>query len=94
MKGEELRRIREHLKLDRVQFARLLGYTGTDRNDTMRIRKFENGRQQVPLYIARLAWLVLREFDGTGGDLPVFPEWPGYDYDHTPDHEMEDDDAA
>lgn len=95
MQGKEMREIRHQLRLDRLQFARLLGYTGTDRNNDTRIRKYENDRQQIPLYIARLAWLVLREWDGTG-QLPVFPEWPGYEFDHTPDpgHIEETDDAA
>lgn len=101
MKGHEMREIRDRLQLDRLRFARLIGYTGTDRNDVMRIRKYENDRQQVPLYIARLVWLLdhwASEAIAIGCPppelTPTFPEWPGYEFDHTPDHELEDDDAA
>lgn len=69
--------------MDRLQFARLLGYTGTDRNDVMRVRRLENG-QQVPLYLARLAWLVATWSRRTG-ELPPFPDWSGYQFDHSPD---------
>ena len=60
MQGNELKEIRERLGLERLAFARLLGYTGTDRNDEMRIRRYENqsDKYQLPLYIARLAWLI------------------------------------
>ena len=90
MQGSEMKQIRELLGLDRVQFARLLGYTGTDRNDETRIRRYENqsDQYQIPLYIARLAWLILRHHDNYG-ILPVFPEWPGYDFSHEPDHAAE-----
>ncbi len=83
MNGSELREIRRGLRMDRLQFARMIGYTGTDRNDIMRVRRHENG-QQVPLYLARLAWLVAAWARRTGA-LPPFPDWSGYDFDHTPD---------
>ena len=95
MQGSELKRIREGLGLDRVQFARLLGYTGTDRNDETRIRRYENqsDQYQIPLYIARLAWLIgcvihaghisPRSLRG-GID---WPRWPGYDFSHEADSE-------
>lgn len=81
--------------MDRLQFARVIGYTGTDRNDIMRVRRHENG-QQVPLYLARSIWMLAAWVRRTGM-LPPFPEWPGYDYDHTPDPDLltiEADDAA
>ena len=83
MLGSELREIRHRLQMDRLQFARLLGYTGTDRNDVMRVRRLENGRQ-VPLYLARLVWLVAAWVRRTNA-MPPFPEWPGYEFEHTPD---------
>lgn len=86
MKAQEFKNIRQQLGLDRVAFARLIGYTGSDRNDETRIRKYERGgkESQVPLYIARLAWMLLRHHDRTG-QLPVFPEWPGYVFKSEPD---------
>lgn len=86
MNGKEMAQIRGQLALDRVAFARLLGYTGTDRNDDTRIRKYENDKQQIPLYIARLVVMVLTYHTLTKA-LPEFPSWPGYDYDHSPDPE-------
>lgn len=72
--------------MDRLQFARVIGYTGTDRNDMMRVRRHENG-QQVPLYLARLAWLIVAWVRRTG-ELPPFPAWPGYEFEHTPDPDV------
>lgn len=85
MTGSELTKIRQQLDMTRLQFARLLGYTGTDRNDIMRLRKYEKDKKQIPLYIARLAWLIGEFCDDTDGYTPVFPAWPGYEFDHTPD---------
>lgn len=83
MQGSEMYEIRRRLRMNRLQFARLIGYTGTDRNDIMRVRRHENSKQ-VPLYLARLVWLIAAWTRRTA-ELPPFPEWPGYDYDHTPD---------
>jgi len=68
--------------------ARLIGYTGTDRNDITRVRKYETSTERVPLYLARLIWLieVCRE---TFGTFPKFPDWPGYEFDHAPDPQHE-----
>ena len=84
MLGTEFRQIRWRLQMNRLQFARILGYTGTDRNDVMRMRKYEGDKQQIPLYVARWAWLLVAWFDLTG-QIPQFPDWPGYDFDHAPD---------
>lgn len=86
MKGQEFKNLRQSLGLDRLQLARLLGYTGTDRNDVTRVRQYEgaHGKKQIPLYIARFVWLVV-EHKRLTGELPLFPVWPGYEYDHTPD---------
>ena len=83
MQSAELKQLRQHLGLDRLQFARLIGYTGTDRNDEMRIRKYET-TVQPPLHIARFAWLIDR-FRDLSGCMPQFPDWPGHDYSHEPD---------
>lgn len=99
MQAEEMKRIRKSLGMERIAFARLIGYTGTDRNSENRISAFENGRTQIPLYIARLVWLIDQirtkvihaDYDGIEGfDLdqsraPIFPEWPGYEFSHEPD---------
>lgn len=84
MTGSELREVRRRLRLERLAMARLIGYTGTDRNDTMRIKRLENSGDPVPLYIARLVWLI-EVWSRRYGELPPFPEWPGYDFDHSPD---------
>lgn len=84
VKGTDIRELRRRLKLDRLAFARLIGYTGTDRNDVMRVRKFENGVSQIPLYIARQLWLLGTHVRRTN-ELPRYPAWPGYEFEHTPD---------
>ncbi len=83
MTGSQMREIRRELRMDRLAFARLIGYTGTDRNDALRVKRHENGKQ-IPLYLARLLWLITVWTRRTG-ELPEFPSWPGYDFDHTPD---------
>ncbi len=96
MKGQEFKNLRQQLGLDRLEFARLLGYTGTDRNDVTRIRQYEgsHGSKQVPLYIARFVWLCVDHKLRTGL-LPLFPIWEGYEYDHNPDQRHKGaDDAA
>lgn len=93
MQSSELKKLRQHLGLDRLQFARLIGYTGTDRNDEMRVRKYET-TVQPPLHIARFAWLLDR-FNDLNGYLPQFPDWPGYNFAHDPDpqHQKEPSDV-
>ena len=84
MTGSQLREIRRRLGLERLGMARLIGYTGTDRNDAMRVKRLENSTDLVPLYIARLVWLI-EEFEQVQGYKPHFPDWPGYEFDHSPD---------
>ena len=84
MKPRELMELRKRIGLDRLQFARLIGYTGTDRNDEMRVRRLETGTDVVPLYIARLGHLI-ENYQIAFGRLPIFPRWPGYDFSHEPD---------
>jgi transcriptional regulator with XRE-family HTH domain len=87
MTGSEMREARRKLDLGRVEFARLLGYTGTDSNDETRIKQYENDRRPdgVPPYLARLIWLILIWHRNTG-DLPPFP---GYKYQQIEDPSRE-----
>lgn len=84
------------LELSKSKFARAIGFTGTDRNNTAKIREFENGRKQIPLYIARLVWLIGEIAAGVAEEPPdlwpsmvdedgkiIWPDWPGYDYSDT-----------
>lgn len=93
MHGNEFRSLREKMGLDRLAMARMIGYTGTDRNDVMRIRRLENSGEPVPLYIARLVWLI-DEYSEVQGWRPHFPDWPGYEFDHTPDPQHQEQDNA
>lgn len=96
MQGNEMKDIRERLGMTELQLARAIGYTGTDRNDDTRIREYERGKKQIPLYIARLVWLMARVIEGEWIDLwqPAdksvegFPDFPGYDFEHIPDSEV------
>lgn len=102
MNGREMFDIRQRLGLTRLELAREIGYTGTDRNDTTLIRRYENGQKQIPLYIARLLWLMGEVLESAGKELPIWPdelareertavqwpEWPGYEFEHTPDEEI------
>jgi hypothetical protein len=97
MQPHDLKQLRHSLGLDRLQFARLIGFTGTDRNDVTRIRQYEgtgNSSKQVPLHIARFADLIMRHYL-MFGKLPDFPDWDGYDFDHSPDpqHQKEPSDG-
>lgn len=93
-----MRVIRRRLGLTELQLAREIGYTGTDRNDDTRIREYERGKKQIPLYIARLVWLLGCLRQEVESDPPElwpsvvsedgkvdWPEWPGYEFEHIPD---------
>lgn len=84
MTGAELRAARRAMQLDELGLARLIGYTGTDRNDVTRVKEYERGKRQIPLYIAKLVWLA-QDFWFRHGHHPRFPDWPGYDFDHSAD---------
>jgi hypothetical protein len=84
MTGSEMREIRRRFRMERADFAKLIGYTGTDRNNELRVKRLENAGEPVPLYIARLVWLIAIWARGHN-QLPDFPEWPGYEFDHAPD---------
>ena len=73
MTGDQLKDIRRRLGKGRHDFALLIGYTGSDRNNDLRIRRLEAG-DQVPLYIGRLAWLIWVDYAEKG----VLPFWPEY----------------
>lgn len=85
MQGAEFRAIRERLGLSEAEFAAELGYTGKGKNRVKVIGDFEADRKRIPLYIARLAWLIddyVREGETMGMDravcMPDWPDWPGY----------------
>lgn len=88
MNGAEFKAIRMRLGLDQARFAAELGYTGKGRNRVMLIEAFESGRKRIPLYIARLAWLVDKVGSGDTVGTSVeplsrayiisWPQWPGY----------------
>ena len=82
-----MKRFRESLKMNRAEFGALLGYTGLPDNNALRVKRIERGRDPVPLYLARLIWLMQVWVRRTN-ELPPFPAWPYYDYDHTPDEEQ------
>jgi transcriptional regulator with XRE-family HTH domain len=84
MTGSELKKIRQKMGLERLELARLMGYTGSDRNDITRIKQYERDAKQVPLYIARLVWLLAAHQRRTS-ILPEFPGWPGYEFESKPD---------
>lgn len=104
MTGEEFRTIRKAFGMDRPTFSILLGYTGNETTNERRLQRFETNRMQIPLYIARLAWLLnqLRArrklldvlvdddvIDSRG--IALWPDWPGYDFESVPDQQEADD---
>ena len=69
----DIKDIRTRLGLGRTEFAlRVIGYTGTDRNNNLRVRRLE-AEEEAPLYLARFLWLVER-WVHEHGSLPVWPE--------------------
>lgn len=84
MRGIELKRTRQRMNLDRVQFAELIGYTGTPKHNADRVRSYENGKRQIPLYIAKAVWLLAAHWRRTG-EFPKYPDWPGYDFESVTD---------
>jgi hypothetical protein len=84
MMGPEMKRFRESLKMDKAKFGQWLGFTGLPKNNAVRVKRIEKGRDPVPLYLAKLIWLSQVWMRRTG-ELPPFPDWPYYVYDHAPD---------
>lgn len=72
MTGAEFKRIRKSLEMERGEFALLIGYRGSDRNNETKIKRLEDG-EQVPLYIARFVWLIQLYFHTHNGNLPSWP---------------------
>lgn len=74
MTGKEMREAREKLGCNRVEFARLIGFTGTDRNEETRIKRYENDKAEdgIPPYLERLIWLM-KIWHRNTGELPPFP---------------------
>jgi len=72
MTGDQLKYIRHKFGVGRRDFALLLGYTGSDRNNDLRVRRLE-AEGQVPLYIGRLAWMIWNHYD-QAGELPHWPD--------------------
>ena len=73
MTGEEFRKTREWFDLGRDEFALLIGYVGSDRNNNFRIRKMEK-EEEISLPIARLLWLIAKHKTATG----ELPHWPAH----------------
>ena len=90
MKGSEFKAIREKFGLGRVLWMYALGYTGNDNTMKLRCQRYENGRDEIPLYLARYVWLLEQargRWPGPpGGQLtmPDWPEWPTYYVDEEP----------
>lgn len=74
MNGIEFREIRKRLGLSEAEFAEELGYTGNERNNVTAIQRYERGKRQVPLYMARLAWLL----DQINSLTPI-EKWTGFE---------------
>lgn len=47
MDGKEFKRIRKSLGMDRLTFARALGYRGSDRNAATDIERIEHGKSGI-----------------------------------------------
>lgn len=102
MNGTEFKAIRTRLGLTEALFATELGYTGKGKNRVNLIKDFESGAKRIPLYIARLAWLIGRLVPeiarNARGDPSfiddyhsiVWPDWPGYTREELDDAEHTD----
>jgi len=93
MTGPEMKAIRQKMGLECLEFARLVGYTGSERNVISSMKKMERGQKQIPLTIARLTWLLAAHQRRTG-ILPEFPGWPGYEFESIPDPQHQEKTSA
>lgn len=84
MDGQEMRRIRHKHGLTKHQWGLLMGYTGNENTNSSLVKRYEQGRRPIPLYIARLVFLLDQY---PAGALPTFPDWPGYEYESVPDQQ-------
>lgn len=65
--AREFRRLREALNMSRDAFAIELGYEGNANGNRTSMRRFESGERNVPLPVAKLAWLLAQH---------GVPQWP------------------
>lgn len=85
MTGAEMEQFRKRMRMDQVRFAALLGFTGTSKNNGIRVKKYEKAAEEpIPKYIAQLIYLM-GIFLAEHGRFPNFPHWGYYKYDHSPD---------
>lgn len=77
MTGSELQRLRESTGMERVPFARALGYSGEHANIFKTIKRYEMS-DSVPPLLARLAWLIshFRNEQTVELDHNMLPKWP------------------
>jgi hypothetical protein len=99
MTGAELRAMRRKLHMTKFDFGRLLGYTAKRNSLVVHIHRMEIGRKPLPLYIARLAWLIdqlyERNLARSIGETPIplqfdqrlLPLWPAWPYKFEDDEE-------
>jgi hypothetical protein len=78
MNGKDFRAIRNKLGLTKHDYAIQLGYRGNELNNTVLMKRYEQGRKQIPLTVASLAFLLDHYFDHHC-ELPNWPDWPGYE---------------
>lgn len=80
MTGDEMKEVRERLRMTRPQFGHMLGYEGNRNTCDMTIRRYENGEKSIPLYLARYLWLLTmtafrQEIPTHDTGWPIWPEW-------------------
>lgn len=59
MDAQEFNEARQAFGMGRREFARLLGYTGSDRNNWITVKRYENGERDIPPTIERLVRLLV-----------------------------------
>lgn len=83
MTPAELIAIRKKIGISRVDLAYQLGYSGNQNTMRTMIARFETGRREIPLNVARYIWLLWLVCGGHSvpmeNGLPKWPNWPGYD---------------
>jgi hypothetical protein len=98
MTGKELKALRYKLGMKKLEYGRMLGFLSTQHSLAVHMHRLENQRRPIPLYIARLAWLIdqvyemnvtiHRKIPVDPQGLPAWPHWPRYTLD--PEPEMPD----
>lgn len=69
MKPQEFAEARSAFGMGRKDFADLLGYTGSARNNWVTIKRYENGERDIPPTIERLVRMLMW-FKSDFGYLP------------------------